>query len=766
VTEVYVPEGYILDTTPQSITLTANKTGILQFFNQPKASLLITKCDVISDSPLENAYFEIIRKEDGTNVPIGEFITDEEGKIFIDNLIPGRYLITETKAPKGYKGIEVTKEVIITEAENKMVKFTNDALSPIYILKKSEKDNKPVEGVKFRVTEMNGRLIGEYTTDHNGFICIPELEPGWYTITEIDVPDGYVLDNVPKTIELKLGKPAIVEFCNAPFGSLKIEKTDKFTGKALSLAQFSVTKIDGSFVGEQYYETDESGIILFDSLEPGYYVVKEIKAPDGYILTEEEMTIEIKSGELKTVKFTNEAISGLKIIKTDQNGNPIKNVKFRIEEIDGTRIGTYKTDASGFIYVGLNPGWYSVLEIEAPEEYAMDTEPKLVEVKTNTPTILEVVNEKLSGLRIRKICSESGIALYGVRFIIKDAKNNVVGVYTTDQNGIVDLTYELTEGKYYLEEISSKAGYVLDTEVKTIRVREGHTEEIIWENEPMKGQIQIIKKSSEYNEITKLPVGSLLAGSIFEIYNPKNNRLVDRIITNERGIAASKPLPLGTYTIVEVESSPYYQINSTPIKAEIKVNGDIVMFEVYNNNAKLGVTVKKVGNLEVQAGSQMRYDISNVANNSNVPLDDFYLHDCIPTDAVRLDKIITGIWNERFDYSIYYKTNYRDYSLLVGDIASYINHEIICTDTALGLMAGEYITDIRFEFGTVEAGFKEKVMPMLFVTVLPNVQNNYKIINNVDVAGKYIEEWQIATDVWITNVYGRAKQEKLPVTGY
>ena len=66
----------------------------------------------------------------------------------------------------------------------------------------------------------------------------------------------------------------------------------------------------------------------------------------------------------------------------------------------------------------------------------------------------------------------------------------------------------------------------------------------------------------------------------------------------------------------------------------------------------------------------------------------------------------------------------------------------------------------------MQAGFRETTMPMLFVTVLPNIQNDYKIINNIDVAGKYLNEWQIATDVWLTNVYSRAKQKKLPVTGY
>lgn len=765
--EVYVPETHILSDIPQSVTLVRNKTSVVQFENQPRASLKIIKTDKISNSFLENTVFEIIRKDDDGETSLGEFYTDENGEILIENIpFPTRLKIIERKASPGYKALEEEKEVLITKHENRVVKFTNDALSPLYIKKIDSKTREPVANARFRVTKMNGEFVYEGNTDIYGFICIPELEPTWYTVTELSV-EGYVLDQLPKNIEVKLGEPAIVEFYNSPYGNLVIQKVDN-EGNALEGVQFRITTVDGQNVGNGLYETDSDGFIRLSSIEPKFYMVKEEKTLDTHILDETERTVEVKSGETYTLKVVNDIKSGLIIKKTIKGtGEPLANCKFAIREIDGTNVGTYKTNKSGTIFVSLSPNWYQVQELSCPEGFAIDSEVKLVEVTTNEPTILEVENEQMSGIRIKKICSESGEGLYGVRFLIKDNKNNIVGCYTTDQDGYVDLTYELSAGKYYLEEISTKKGYVLDTEVKTIRVREGRTEEIIWENQPEKGQIQIIKKSAEYNAITKLPAGSLLAGSIFEIYNERNNRIVDRIISDERGIAASKPLPVGErYLIYEVESSPYYQVNPTPIKAEIKVNGDIVMFEVFNNNAKLGVSVKKVGNLEVQSGTQMRYDISNIANNSNVPLDNFYMHDRIPTDAVRLDKIITGIYNERFDYSIYYKTNYRDYSLLVGDIASYINHEIICTESALGLMAGEYITDIKFEYGTVQAGFRETTMPMLFVTVLPNIQNDYKIINNIDVAGKYLNEWQIATDVWLTNVYSRAKQKKLPVTGY
>lgn len=765
ITEVYVPETHILSDIPQSVTLVRNKTAVVQFENEPKSSLKIVKTDAVSNTRLEGAVFEIIRKDSSSETSLGEFTTDENGEIFIDNLPFTRYEIFEREAPRGYKALTESKEVIIEGHENRVVTFVNDALSPLYIKKIDSKTREPIANARFRVTKMNGEFVYEGETNIYGFIVIPEAEPTWYTVTEISV-DGYVLDSTPKNVEVKLGEPAMIEFYNSPYGDLVIQKVDNL-GKTLEGVQFSVTTIDGQNVGTGLYETNSEGRIVINSIKPDFLIIQELKTLSTHILDETPKTIEIKSGETYMLKVVNDVKSGLIIKKTIAGTDePLANCKFVIKEIDGTNIGTYKTDKNGMIYVSLEPMWVTVQEISCPEGYALDSEVKLVEILANEPTVLEVENEQLSGIRIKKVCSETGEGLYGVRFLVKDNKNNIIGCYTTDQWGYVDLTYELKPGKYKLEEISTKTGYVLDTEEKTIRVREGYTEEILWENEPMKGQIQIIKKSSEYNEITKLPAGSLLQGAIFEIYNSKNNRIVDRIITDERGIAASKPLPLGNYLIKEVQSSPYYQVNSNLIKADIKVNGDIVMFEVYNNNAKLGVTVKKVGNLEVQAGNQMRYDISNVSNTSNVPLDNFYLHDRLPTDAARLDKIITGTWNQRLDYSIYYKTNYRDYSLLVGNIASYINHEILCTETALGLMVGEYITDIKFEFGTVEAGFKEIDKPMLFVSILPNVQNNYKFVNYIDVAGKYINEWQLATDLWITNVYSRAKQEKLPVTGY
>ena len=84
--------------------------------------------------------------------------------------------------------------------------------------------------------------------------------------------------------------------------------------------------------------------------------------------------------------------------------------------------------------------------------------------------------------------------------------------------------------------------------MKTVYVKSGETTLVEWENTPITGQIQITKRSADYNSTNGLPAGTLLEGAIFEIYDKANN-LVDTIRSNSRGLAVSKPLPLGRYTI-------------------------------------------------------------------------------------------------------------------------------------------------------------------------------------------------------------------------
>ena len=114
------------------------------------------------------------------------------------------------------------------------------------------------------------------------------------------------------------------------------------------------------------------------------------------------------------------------------------------------------------------------------------------------------------------------------------------------------------------------------------------------------------------------------------------------ITSDSRGIAASNPLPLGRYFVREIKAPRFYQLNTQKVEVKLKVEGDVVRIEMYNDAASIKTSIKKTGNYTVDAGDNMRYDITNVANQSNVPLDNFFWHDRIPTDAVRVGTITTG----------------------------------------------------------------------------------------------------------------------------
>ncbi|MFQ9990621.1 prealbumin-like fold domain-containing protein [Ruthenibacterium lactatiformans] len=96
-----------------------------------------------------------------------------------------------------------------------------------HYLKKVDMEGNPLAGATFRLTKMNGELVGEYTTGRNGFVTIPELDPGWYVAVEIKAPDGYKLNNIPQKVELKAGEPAILEFENEELPHLQTRPSRK-----------------------------------------------------------------------------------------------------------------------------------------------------------------------------------------------------------------------------------------------------------------------------------------------------------------------------------------------------------------------------------------------------------------------------------------------------------------------------------------------------------------------------------------------------------
>lgn len=183
---------------------------------------------------------------------------------------------------------------------------------------------------------------------------------------------------------------------------------------------------------------------------------------------------------------------------------------------------------------------------------------------------------------------------------------------------------------------------------------------------------------------------------------------------------------------------------------------------VYDKPANLKVTVTKTGNKQLLAGDSMRYDLT-VANNSNVALENFYLHDQFPTDCSTAKTITTGTYNTRLNYQITYKTNYNDYRVLATNLLSTNNYAFDLS--AVQLMQGEVVTDVRLEFGKVPAGFASVVKPTVTVQTSASLANGYQVVNRVDAGGQYMSQWETGRAAWITLIV-RLNEPTLPKTGY
>ena len=781
--EVRAKDGYILDDTPQSIKIKRNSVMTLEFRNQPKGGVLVRKVDAATNEPIADVEF-LVTDSDGNFIgnANGKYVTDSAGTFTITDVAPDTTLvIKETRAKDGYILDDTPQTVKVKSNEVVTVEFRNQPKGGVLVKKVDAATNEPISDVEFLVTDSDGNFIGnangKFITDSAGTFTITDIAPGTtLIIKETRAKDGYLLDDTPQTVKVKSNEMITLEFRNQPLGGLRIIKLDSVTKKPLEGVQFRITYSDGSFVADEggklssngLYMTDANGEILIRDIV-GTLVVTEVKTIPGYTIYEatRSQTIVVNPDDLQTLIVYNVPAGGLQIIKSDEDtGERLGGVKFEIRKINGEILGTYTTDRDGVISIpNAESGWYTIVERKAKDGYALDTTPVNACVKDSETTTVEITNQRMASIMIHKSDAATGADIYGVKFVLYDSGKNPIGEYTTDQDGYIYIDDELVPGKYYLRELEAADGYIRDEQYKTVYVERGKCAQIEWENSAVTGQIQIRKYSSEDNTVTGQLAGTPLEGAVFEITQARFGKVVGYIVTDARGVAASGPLPLGRYFVTEVSAPKYYQLSGEKMEAEIEYPSQIIKLSAYNKPAALGVTIKKSGNYEVQSGQTMSYDFSGIANTSNVALNHFFWHDRIPTDATRALSISTGTYNARLYYKVTFKTNLNDYRTLASNLLTSNNYSLSLNAATLRLVQGEYVTDVRFEFGTVPSGFSSVVKPTMRVQVLGTVSNGYQIINRADVGGQYLNEWQTAKTTWVTTVR-RFNTTPLPKTGY
>ena len=783
--EISAPDGYVITDAAETVYLSGKDQDVITvtFGNDKMGSLLIVKKDAVTGAPISDVEF-LVTDSDGSVIgnANGKYVTDSAGTIHIDGLTPGMTVIArEVRAKDGYILDDTPQSIKIKRNAVMTLEFRNQPKGGVLVKKVDSVTNAPISDVEFLVTDSDGNLIGnangKFVTDSAGTFTITDVAPGTtLVIKETRAKAGYILDDTPQTVKVKSNEVTTLEFRNQPKGNLIIVKLDSVTKEPLEGVEFKIVYADGSYVDAEggtlsstgLYWTDKEGKITISGIS-GTVVVTEIETIPGYTIDENTrtQTVVVNPNDTQTLYFYNTPVGGLQIIKSDKDsGKRIAGVKFEIRKMNGEIIGTYTTDSDGVIYLPeAESGWYTVTELETASGYLLDTTPHRIEVKDGQTATLEIANRKACSILIHKVDANTGDGIYGVTFVIYDSGRNPIMEVTTDQDGYAYIDKELAAGKYYIRELEAADGYILDKQYKTVYVEAGKTSTIEWENTAVTGQIQITKYAAESNAITGQAGGVTLKGATFEIVRERSGKVVDYIPTDARGVAASKPLPLGRYLIREVSAPAYYQVSAETFDVTLEYAGQIIKLAAYNKPAELGVTLTKTGIKEVLAGSKMSYRFT-IANTSNVDLQNFYFHDKIPYDVTTVSALTTGTYNARLTYRILYKTNYNDYRVLASNLLSTNNYSFGLS--GLQLMAGEVVTDIYFDFGTVPSGFQSVTKPTLMVSVNPRTANKYYVTNRADAGGKFGETWQSANASWITIVRNLTPVRKplLPKTGY
>ena len=782
--EISAPDGYVITDATETVYLSGKDQDVITvtFGNDKMGSLLIVKKDAVTGVPISDVEF-LITDSDGSVIgnANGKYVTDSAGTIRIDSLTPGMTVIAkEVRAKDGYILDDTPQSVKIKRNSVMTLEFRNQPKGGVLVKKVDAVTNAPISDVEFLVTDSDGNLIGnangKFVTDSAGTFTITDIIPDTtLIIKETRTKDGYILDDTPQTVKVKSNEVVTVEFRNQPKGNLIVVKQDSVTKTPLEGVQFKIVYANGSYVDADsgtlsstgLYWTDKDGKIALSGIS-GTVVVTEVETIPGYTIDENSrtQTVVVDPNDTQTLYFYNTPAGGLQIIKSDESsGKRISGVRFEVRKVNGEIVGTYTTDSDGVIYLPeIESGWYTVTELKVAPGYLLDTASHRIEVKDGQTATLEITNHKSSRILLHKVDKDTGKGIYGAVFLLYDSNHNPIGEYVTDQDGYIYADDGLADGRYYLREIKAADGYVLDPELKTIYLRYGSTTEIEWTNTPIRGQIQIVKKSADYNPTNGLPAGSLLEGAVFEVYDKAGN-VVDTIRTDRNGRATSKLLPLSRYTIREVRSPAFYSANPTVMTAYLDHEGQIVTFEVTNASVNTGVAIKKTGPSEVMPDQPIRYTFSQIGNTSNIALDSFYWRDTLPAQ-VTVNRLVTGTYNQAQNYKIVYKVNGAGaYRTLADNLSTTKNYVLDMRPAVLGLAANERVTEIMFVFGTVPAGFAQVETPVLYGTVCGGLSNGTNLVNSADVGGLYSGQWVQAVSRWLTTVYAKMTMT-LPKTGY
>ena len=505
-----------------------------------------TYTPVFASGNLSGAVFQIIAVEDIVTLDgtiranagdvVAEITTDENGYAETDLLYLGKYEVREITAPDGYalnaesQFVELTyagQEIAVRDTVN--TSFVNDYQGvEISLSKVMEKDelfnignSDEYTRVRFglfaaeNITAADGSvipadgLISEISLAENMSAKFDTALPfGKYYVQEIATDEHYVLNGKKYLVNFEyMGQEVTTvtvdcgEFKNAlKRGKISGKKVDE-NEKSLENALFGLFAVDtAEFTADNAYMTavsDENGHFEFDKIPYGEYIVREIEAPTGYILSDESYPVTIsEDGEIIEITAVNKPIT-IEISKQDIYGNELVGAKMQLDNSDGKVVEKWTSDGTNHVVTELPAGDYTLKEIAAPDGYVIATDIRFtVDVygkitvenvdatavsENGNPLIVMVDDTTKVKISKRDITTDKELA--GATLQIIDEDGNVATEWvSTDEAHFIE--GKLIAGKEYtLRETIAPDGYEIASEIKFTVNTDGSVTEVVMYDE-------------------------------------------------------------------------------------------------------------------------------------------------------------------------------------------------------------------------------------------------------------------------------------------
>ena len=362
--EVEAPEGFCADSAPISVyvdTTDGDKQYTVTAENHKLPDMKITKRDAMSGKPIAGTVFSV---KSVTGNYSTSATTGVDGSATLSSIPTDVYVVREESVPAPYVVSHTEQTVALRPGKISEVTFADYEKPGLEIIKKNIANGEPIEGVTYRIKQIDGSYSTTATTDSHGRIFLDSVPVGTFKVTEINVPSHVILSPIPQEVALKAGETSTVTFFNALKPTLEIRKVDSITGDPIKGAKFQVWYASnhtdtGELNNLGIYYSNESGKIILPEVKDGWFKVTELEPAPGYSI-KEPATQEcfISGGESKVLTFENTPLSAIIIRKVDsESGQPLEGAWFRIRYLGGasgtggTVIGEYRTLSNGTIVV-------------------------------------------------------------------------------------------------------------------------------------------------------------------------------------------------------------------------------------------------------------------------------------------------------------------------------------------------------------------------------------------------------------------------------